>query len=448
MNVIVIGAGRVGFRVGKILSQEGHNVTIVDKDPDSCRRALDQLDAMVMEGSGAQLDVLLKAGIKQCDMLVAVTASDEVNILACLIASKLGVPRKIARLTSNEFSNPNSVIKKEDLGIDLIIYPEEETARELVWLIRRTTATDVIEYADGKIQLIGLRLDKDAPIMNKSLLQISTENPDVNFRVVAIVRTNQTIIPTGHDIVTKGDQLFCIAKTDSLPELLKIAGKSESKLENLMILGGGKVGRMVAAELEQDKHLSIKLIESNREKSHKIADTLIRTLLIVGDGTDLDLLVTEGIMDMDGYIAVTEDEESNIISCLVAKHMGVRRTLALVNRPDYLPIMSSIGLDAAVDKQMITANAILRFIRRGNIVSVSTLRGVEAEVLEVEVTAASKIVGKYLKKVKIPAGSIIGMITRGDNVFVPTGDFAIEAGDKMIVFSLPSAVPQVEKLIG
>jgi trk system potassium uptake protein len=447
MNVIIIGAGRVGARVGKILSQEGHNVTIVDNDQEACRRAMDQLDAMVLQGSGSQPDVLLEAGIKQCEMLVAVTASDEVNILSCLIASKLGVPKKIARLTSNEFSKPDGLIKKEDLGIDLIIYPEEETARELVWLIRRTTATDVIEYADGKVQLIGLRLDKDAPIMNKTLVEISTENPGIDFRVVAVVRTNETIIPTGRDIVTKGDQLFCIVKTDSLPELLKITGKSESKLENLMILGGGKVGRMVAAELEHDKHLNLKLIESNREKSVKIANTLIRTLLIVGDGTDLDLLVTEGIMDMDGYIAVTEDEESNIISCLMAKHMGVRRTLALVNRPDYLPIMSSIGLDAAVDKQMITANAILQFIRRGKIVSLSTLRGVEAEVLEFEVTPQSKIVGKNLNKIKIPNGAIIGMITRGEDVIVPTGDCVIEAGDKMIVFSLPSAVPHFEKFI-
>lgn len=447
MNVIIIGAGRVGFRIGKILTQEGHNVIIVDNDPGSCRKAMDQLDAMVIEGSGSQPDVLLKAGIENCDMLVAVTSRDEVNILACLIASKVGVPRKIARLTSSEFGADDSIIKKEDLGIDLIIHPEEETARELVWLIRRTTATDVIEYADGKVQLIGLRLDKDAPIMNKTLEQITAESENINFRVVAIVRTNKTIIPTGRDIVTRGDQLFCITKSDSLQGLLQIAGKAESRLENLMILGGGKVGRMVAAELERDKKINLKLIESNRDKSVKIANKLVRTLLIMGDGTDLDLLVSEGIMDMDGYIAVTEDEETNIISCLMAKHMGVRRTLALVNRPDYLPIMSSIGLDAAVDKQMITANAILRFIRRGNIVSVSSLRGVEAEVLEVVVGSGSRIVGKALRKVKIPDGAIIGMITRGDEVFVPTGGSQIMAGDKLIVFALPDAVHSVEKLV-
>ncbi len=447
MNVIIIGAGRVGFRVAKILSSEGHNVTIVDKDQDACHHAIELLDAMVLEGYGSRPETLKKAGIDKCDMLIAVTAVDEVNIMACLIASKLGVPKKVARLSYSEYSNPDCPIKKEDLGIDLIIHPEEETARELVWLIRRTTATDVIEFAEGRVQLIGLRLDRQSPILNKSLEQMAAENPDIDFRIVAIARANQTIIPSGTDIVTRGDQLFFVVGTEVLPKLLELTGNAESKLENLMILGGGRVGRLVAAELENDKSLNIKLIESNREKSHKIASSLIRTLIIVGDGTDLDLLATEGIMEMDGYIAVTDDEESNIISCLMAKHMGVRRTLALVNRPDYLPIMPSIGLDAAVDKQMITANAILRFIRRGNVMSVSTLRGVEAEVLEVEISEKSKISGKKLAKVKLPRDAMIGMITRGDKVFVPTGEAEILPGDKLIVFSLPSAVSSVEKLV-
>ena len=446
MNAIIVGVGRVGFRIGKILSTEGYNVTIIDKDVNACRHAMENLDAMVMEGNGASPDVLLEAGLGQCGLLIAVTAVDEINIIACLIASKSGVPRKIARLSQTEFSSSKCILKKEDMGIDLIIHPEDETARELVRLIRRTTATDVIEFAEGKIQLIGIRLDKDSPIMNKTLQQISDENSELDFRIVAIFRTNRTIIPSGNDIVSKGDQLFFITKTESVPLLLELAGKAESKLENLMILGGGRVGRLVAAELEKDKHVNLKLIESNREKSAKIASQLIHTLLIMGDGTDLDLLASEGIMEMDGYIAVTEDEESNIISCLMAKHMGVRRTLALVNRPDYLPIMSSIGLDAAVDKQMITANAILRFIRRGNIVSYTTLKGIDAEVLEIIVGKNSKNIGKNLKKVKIPNDAIIGMVTRGKDVFVPTGNSSILPGDKLIVFSLPTAMGNIDKL--
>jgi trk system potassium uptake protein TrkA len=349
-------------------------------------------------------------------------------------------------LRNNEYSNPDCIIKKDELGIDLIIHPEEETARELVWLIRRAAATDLLEFADGRIQLIGLRLDKQAPIINKTLEQIDAEYPDVLFRLVAIFRANRTIIPKGSDYLNRGDQLFFITTTELVPKILQLAGKSEEKMENLMILGGGKVGRLVASELEKERHLNVKLIESSKEKYEKIANEVRRTLIIMGDGTDLDLLAAEGIMDMDGYIAVTNDEETNIISCLVAKHLGVRRTIALVNRSDYLPVMSSIGLDAAIDQQMITANAILRFIRRGNVVSVATLRGIEAEVLEVKAGTSSKIKGKPLHKVKMPHNALIGLIMRNGEVLVPTGDSIVMPDDNLIIFALPSAIAEVEKL--
>ncbi len=447
MKIIIVGAGRVGSHLGKILANENHDVTIIEPDDNARRRAMEMLDVMVIDGNGASPKVLMQAGISDCDMLIAVSAIDEINILACMIAARVGVPKKIARLRNAEFSDPNSLLTKQDLGIDFIIHPEVETARELVLLIRRSSATDVVEFADGKVQLVGIRIDKTAPIVNKTLQQIDKENPDVLFRVVAIFRGNRTIVPTGDCIVNKGDQLFFITKTELVQNILQLAGKSEEKMEKLMILGGGKVGRLVATELEKDKALNVKLIESSKEKTMKIANQLRRTLIIVGDGTDLDLLATEGIMDMDGYIAVTSDEETNIISSLMAKHLGVRRSLTLVNRSDYLPVMSSIGLDAAVDQQMITANTILRFIRRGNIVSYATLRGIEAEVLEVEVGEKAKIANMLLKKVKFPANAIIGLVTRNDKVFVPTGETNITPGDKLIVFTLPDAISAIERMI-
>ena len=379
-------------------------------------------------------------------MLVAVSSNDEVNILACLTASRAGVKSKISRLRNSEYGKPDSLLQKEDLGVDFIIHSEMETARELVWLIRRASATDVIELEEGRVQLIGIRLDATAPLLSKSLREISQENQDILFRVVAIFRANKTIIPSGTDMLQKRDQLFCITKTEQVPHLLALAGKGEEKLENLMILGGGKVGRLVAAELEKEKNLNIKLIESQREKTIKIADELRRTLIIMGDGTDFDLLAAESIMDMDGYIAVTDDEETNILSCLMAKHLGVRRTFALVKRSDYLPIMPTIGLDAAVDQQTITANAILRFIRRGNIISLASLRGIDAELLEVTVSKNSKIAGKPIKTIKLPQNAIIGLITRENEVMVPVGDSTILPGDKLIIIALPSAILSVEKL--
>jgi len=446
MKIIIVGAGRVGLHLAKKLTFENHDVTIIDNNPETCRRANDLVDALVIEGNGSSQETLIGAGLNSCEMLVGVTAVDEVNIVACLIASKAGVNTKIARLRNTEYSDENSILKQKDMGIDFIIHPEEETARELVWLIRRTAATDVLEFAQGRVQLIGVRIDQDAPIVNQTLSHISEANPNVLFRIVAIFRANNTIVPSGKDYVNKGDQLFFITKTESVPKILNLAGKSEEKLENIMILGGGKVGRLVAAELEKDRKINIKLIDSSREKTVKIANEVKRTLIILGDGTDLDLLATEGIMDMDGYVAVTDDEEINIISCLLAKHLGVSRTLALVNRSDYMPVMSSIGLDAAVDQQMITANAILRFIRRGNIISFATLRGIEAEVLEIIVSSESKIVNKVLKKFKLPQNVIIGLITRENKVFVPTGDSIILPEDKLIIFALPSAIKNVETL--
>ncbi len=443
---MVVGAGRVGVQISNFLSAEDNDVIVLEKDPAQVKKVAEMVDALVLQGDGASPADLDKAGIRSCDLLIAVTSIDEVNIIACLTAQKAGVKLKIARLRRYEFSNPDSLLQREDLGIDLIIHPELETARELVWLIKRSAATDVIEFENGRVQLVGVRLDSNSPIINKTLQQVDEENADILFRVVAIYRGNRTIVPTGKSVINRGDQLFFITQTELVPRLLEIVGKSEEKLEHIMILGGGKVGRLVAAELERDKDVHIKIIESSREKSGKIAETLQRTLLIIGDGTDLDLLASEGIMDMDGYIAVTDDEETNIISCLVAKHLGVRRSLALVNRSDYLPIMNSIGVDAAVDKQMITANAIMRFIRRGNIVSLATLRGIDAEVLRIEISQESRVAGKPVRALNLSKDATIGIISRNGDVIVPVGDTILMPRDALIVFTLPSAVARVEKV--
>ena len=447
MKLMIIGAGRIGIYLGKMLVADDHDVTVIDADPAQVRYATDHLDAMVLEGNGASPELLLTAGLKNMEMLIAVTGNDEINIMACMIAAKAGVAIKVARLRNLEYSAPDCVLQKEYLGIDYIIHPEVETARELVWLIRRASATDVIELEGGKIQLIGLRIDAQAPSLNQNLHSISQVHPGLLFRVVAINRNNRTIIPTGEDYIRKGDQIFFIAESANVAKILSVFGKADEKLENLMILGGGRVGRMVAEELEKDKDLNIKLIESNREKSVKIADQLKRTLLILGDGTDLDLLAAEGIMDMDGFLAVTADEENNIISCLMAKHLGVRRTFALINRSDYLPLMQSIGLDAAVDLQMITANTILRFIRRGNIVSVASFPGIDAELLEVKVTDRAKVLNKPIKHITLPKDCIIGLISREQEIIVPVGDSILRSGDKLMIFALPTAIQGIAKAL-
>ncbi len=446
MRVIIIGGGEVGFHLSKILSQDGHQVVLIDTNREKITRAEEALDITVLEGSGSSVETLSKAGIRETELLIAVSAIDEVNTVACMLAGKLGVPTKIARIRNQDFSQKDAVLTPEQLGIDLIINPELETAHEIVWLLRRAAATDVIEFADGTIQLLGLRLDSKAQLLDRKLHDISASMPDLTFRTVAISRSGRTIIPTGEDTFHAGDQIFVVSKTDAVPELLALCGKTEQKIQRIMILGGGKVGRIVAKELEEDKNLDIRLIESNATKSHFVADQLKRTLVIQGDGTDIDLLASEGIVDMDAFVSVTDDEESNIITSLLATHLGVRRTITMVAQANYIPLMNSIGLDAAVDKRVITTNAIARFVRRGEVVSVATLRGVDAEAIELVAQKGARITRKSLRNTSFPGGAIIGAVTRGGKVFVPVGETLIQPDDTVVVFTLPKAVADVEKM--
>lgn len=421
---------------------------MIEPGKERIRRADEVLDILVIEGSGSSVQTLMEAGVKDTHLVIAVSASDEVNIVACMLADKFGVAKKIARIRNPEFSSEHAVLTPEQLGIDLIINPELETANEIVWLIRRSAATDVIEFADGAIQLVGLRLDSKAKIIHRQLHEVSLELSDLTFRTVAIFRSGRTIIPTGDDYFHNGDQIFVVSKTESVPDLLELCGKADDHIEKLMILGGGKVGRHVAKELEGDKDLSIKLVESSHVKSQMVAEQLKRTLVIQGDGTDIDLLASEGLIDMDAFISVTDDQESNIITSLLAKHLGVRRTITMVTQATYLPLMSSIGLDATVDKRLITANAIARFIHRAEVVSAARLRGIDAEAIELVAHQGAAITKKSLRKTKFPAGAIIGAVTRGGQVFVPVGDTVVQPADKVVVFALPKSVANVEKMFG
>jgi len=422
-------------------------VVVIDNVHKECIKVQENLDVIAIEGSGTSIETLVEAGVNDADMLIAVTNIDEVNIVSCILASKLGVSKKVARVRNPEYTLKNSVITPEQLGIDLMIHPEEEAAAELIRLLKRSSATDVIDYEKEGIQILGIRIDsRNAPIVGKPLLQITKDFPDIVFRTVAIYRNGKTIIPKGDDLIFFRDQIFVIAKLDSIPDVLKLVGKEDEKINNIMILGGGKIGRLVASGLEDMKDVNIKLIESDKEKSQIIADQLNKTLVIQGDGTDIDLLATEGVSDMDAYIALTSDDEDNLISTLLAKHLGVKRVIALINKSEYLPIMNSIGLDAAVSKKSTTVDAILRFIRRGHVLSVSTLREIDAEVMEIIAQKGSQITKKQLKDSGFPHSAMIGAIFRNNEVIIPIGTSRVEPNDKVIVFALPEAIPKVEKV--
>jgi trk system potassium uptake protein TrkA len=444
LYIIIIGAGEVGYNLAKLLSYEKHDIVVVEQNEENLKRARDNLDVKVITGSGTSFAILNEAGIKDADMIVAVTNNDEVNLLACIIANEYQVAKKVVRVKNREFTSPEAPLNAERLNIDLIIHPESEVAAAVVNLLKQTAATFIIEFAEGKIILIGIQLDTKCIILEQSLLQVAKTYPELTFRTVAIQRRDRTIIPGGNDVFLNGDRVYVTCKKESLPELLRLAGKENVRMENIMILGGGQTGAEIARRLEDD--LDVKIIESNADKTNILADHLEKSLVIKGDGRDINLLALEGIIDMDAFIAVTGDDETNIISCLMAKHLRVPRIISLINKTDYTPIIPTIGIGAYVSKQMVTVDNILKFIRRGSIVSVASIPGVAAEVIEFITKEDAKITRKKVKELHLPKGVLLGAVVRDDEFFIPIGDSIIESGDKVVVFALPTAIKEVEKM--
>lgn len=442
MRIIIAGMGDIGYQLAKQLSTENHDIVAIDLDHDRLSYTDQMADILTIEGSSTSIDILEQAQIENTDLLVAVTSSEEVNIATAIIGKKLGAKKTISRISNAEYLDPKHGVNFFELGIDFMIYPEELAALETVNLINRTAATDIIEF-EGKLYVIGLKLDKNAPVIHKTLSEISKEYHSFDFRVVAIYRNFRTIIPKGNDKFLPNDQIFVITKSEALETVLKLAGKENIKFDNIMILGGGKIGRKVASLLSNK--MKVKLIDSNPDKAFELADELPNTLVIQGDGRDIDLLAQEGIIDVDAFIAVTEDAETNIISCLLAKHLGVKKTIALVDKVEYVPLTQTIGLDSLINKKLIAANNIVRFIKKGKIISYSSLEGIDAVVMEFVAQPNSKIVSENIAELDFPKDAIIGGFIRKDQSFIALGSSKINPGDKVVVFSLPEAVSKIEK---
>jgi trk system potassium uptake protein TrkA len=444
MNVLIIGAGEVGFHLAKRLSAEKHNITILENDPEQASHAEDHLDALVKVGSGSSFKDLKNAGIEKADIFAALTNNDEVNLMGCRFAQKLNIPHKITRVRNPEYARSDFILSRDEMGVDLLIHPDKETANAIVRLIHQSSATGVVEFGGGKIQLLGIRLERNSPILGNPIKEFWQEYGNLAARIVAIKRKEHTLIPGGDEILVAGDQIFIICEKDLIPAIVQLTGKEDVSIKNIMILGGGLIGQFVARSLEDETN--IKIIESRIDKSEKIANKLKKTLVIHGDGTDIDLLATEGILDMDAFISVTGDDETNIICTLIAKHLKVPRTIALVNKTEYLPITPTIGMDAVVSKKLLTVNAILRFIRRSTLESIASIPGLDAEIIEIIPRKGSKITKQPLKNLHFLPSAILGTVTRNNDVMIPTGDTQIQAGDRVVFFALPKAVADVEQM--
>lgn len=447
MKIVIIGAGEIGYDLASILSKEKHDVVVLDRDEDCLAKVSENLDVLCHEGNATSVKDLVEAGVKDADIMIAVTSIDEVNMIASMMSKRLGVNLVIARIRSDELSRPNAPLKPTDLGIDVIIHPEQSAAQEIVRLIKRASASDLINLADGKMQLIGLRIGDNSPLVGKQLSEYADEYKDLVFRVVAVSRRALTIIPDGSFKLQRRDQIFVLAKTQDIPEIVKTTGKPEVEINRVMIAGGTPIGAMIARILcNEERHWNIKLIEPDYKTAEELAQELKDVLVLNGNPTDPDLLATEGINDTDAFISVTDDEESNIISCLMAKHLEVKKTVALVSKSDYIPLSQTIGLDAAVNKKSAASNEIHRHVREGRVISVTTLQGIKAEVIELQAAPGSKVVKKPIRKISFPQGCVIGGILSNGTTEIATGQSQIMPDDRVIIFCLPEAIDKISAL--
>lgn len=444
MNILIAGDGEVGLHLAKELTHENHNIIIVDPHEDLLKMVELHTDLMTITGDSTSISVLKSANIHKTDLLISVVHNEQVNIITAILGKKLGAKKTIARVNSLEnLSEENQQIYKS-LGIDSLICPEEIAAQEITGLLHQTAATEIIDFTNKKLSLFLIKLEENASVMHKTLNQIAKENPALRFRAVAIHRNGRTIIPKGDEKFHPNDLAYVISKPDGVDELMRISGKSQIEIENIMVIGGGRVGRTACKRLE--KEINIKLFEKDKEKCLSLTDYLEDTLVIHGDARDIQLLEEEDIRGVDAFIAVTDNSETNILTCLHARKFGVKKTIALVENIDYIDISQNIGIDTIVNKKLITASYIVQFTMGSEVTSLKCLSGVDAEVFELLAKPNSSVTRSPIKDLKLPEGAIIGGICRADESFIATGSSQIIEGDKVVVFSLPQAISKVDKL--
>ena len=443
MRIIIAGAGEVGFHLARLLATEAQDIILVDTAKEKLERAQVLMDVHTVRGDSTSFKVLKDARVSEADLLIAVTSSGDTNITTCIIGKKLGAKRTIARISNMEYLVDKQILDLKTIGIDELISPESLAAREIKRLLKETAVTDSFDFEQGKLSFIGIQIGETSPCLNKTLLESASLNPRNNFITVAIHREGNTIIPRGHTKIQLGDHAYFIAQSEGIDDALKFAGKERLEIKNVMILGGSRTGVHAARRLS--KLYKIKLIEIDKEKSFELADELPDVLVINGDGTSADLLEEEGIDRMDAFVAVTGNSETNILASLVAKNRGVAKTIAMVENVEYINLSQNIGLDTMINKKLIAANFISRYIRQGEVISLTGIHGVDAEILEFKVIEGSRIVQKRIKELNFPKYAIIGGVIREDAGYITLGDFQIQPQDRVVVFSLHKCIHEVEQ---
>ncbi|MCW1953554.1 MAG: Trk system potassium transporter TrkA [Flavobacteriia bacterium] len=447
MKIIIAGAGEVGFHLAKLLSYESQDITLIDSDKESLSYADNHLDIRALKGDATSISVLEDARVADSDLLIAVTSSETTNLTLCMLAKQMGSKRTIARISNTEFIENKETIKFKDLGIDELISPEELAATEIQLLINQSAFNDTYEFEGGTLIMVGICLPKGALFVGKTVKDAAATFPEVHFMPIAIKRsgTQFTIIPRGDTVFQAEDQVYFITSKEGVDELYKMTGTVKKDIKNVMILGGSKVGQKTARDLCSRK-FNVKLIEKDKQKATELSEQLPNALVINGDGRNVALLEEESLSAMDAFIAVTGNSETNIMSCLVAKSKEIKKTIALVENMDYFQLSHSIGIDTLINKKLLAANNIFRYIRKGDVVAMTRLNNLNAEILEFIVKPKSAVNGKYIKDIDFPRLATIGGVIREGKGMIVLGNFKISQGDRVVVCCLPSAIPKIEKL--
>lgn len=451
MKVIICGAGQVGWQIARQLSGEKNDVTVVDSNADLVRRATDTLDVQGVNGFASHPDVLERAGARDADMIIAATYSDEVNMVTCQVAhSVFNITRKIARIRSQSYLDAiySDLYRREHLPIDVIISPEREVAEAALQRLAAPAAFDTESFMGGRAQLLGIALDEDCPVLNTPLRQLNDLFSTLRAIVVGVRRDDRLFAPDPGDQLFADDQIYVFTDTEDVNRALEIFGKTTKKQERLVIIGGGNVGLAVAEALERrTKRVRVKMIEKDRARAERAADALERTIVLNGDGMDIDLLMEANIERADAILVVTDDDKTNMLASVRAKSAGCPMAIALVNDPTLVSLMAPLDIDAYINPRATTVSSILRYIRHGRVRAIYSIGDAEAEVIEAQVLSTSPIAGQDIRDIDFPEGVLVGAVMRDKVLMKPSGGLRICEGDIIAIFAMASDVPEVERLL-
>ena len=437
MKIVVVGAGKVGYSLAERLAQDQHDVYVIEKNSERIKNLENNLDVNLVQGNGSSISLLQEIGIEDMGMLIAVTDSDEVNMLACMLGKAAGIPKTIARVRDNEYENGTNALIQEKLGIDLFINPEMVTAQEIYKILKTPDALDVEDFASGAVRLVEFKIRNNTDIMGIPLRSLTLPP---NVLVVGIMRSGEMIIPHGESTLEYMDNVFFLGAKDSIDEVEVWLNETSRPTQRVVIIGAGLIGRNLTLLLEKDGY-DVKVIEKNLDRCEQLAALVDRSIVIHGDGTDIDLLEAEEISDNDVIICLTDDDKLNLLVALLAKHLGVPKTFVRVGRLEYITLMEQVGIDVVFSPRLLTSGQILRLVREADdLINISTFEGSKAEAVEIEISNRSPLMNQYLKDLRFPGKSLVGAIVRDQHTIVPKGNTVLLEGDHVVIFTLPEYV--------